>query len=82
MYQQVRLVPVYRWLFALAATLSITAFLHAAVVYASHAPTAWLLLHTVTTLGLWLFGELRRQEWKRGRVQGEMRELVAAAERR
>ncbi len=82
MYQQVREFPHHRWLFALATTLSIASVPFAASVYSTHASTAWLNLHLVTTVGLWVFGELRRQCWNRRQVQRDLTELVAAAERR
>lgn len=86
MYQQVRTVPLFKWLFALATTLGIIAVVVAGAVYSTRASTAWLLLLGMTTLGLFIVGELRRQEWERERgrrlAQSELVELVVAAEHR
>lgn len=87
MYDQARQVPgrpvpIHRWLFALAIGLTVVAVPYAAVVYAEHLPTAWLNLNMAVALGLWIFAEMRRESWKRSRIQGELSELVAAVEQR
>lgn len=80
MNNQVR--QVHRWLFGLAIVLTILAVPHAVVVYVQHQPSSIVVLHVAATVGLWLFAELRRIDWKRAQAQGDLTELVAAAERR
>lgn len=76
-----RQVPIHRWLFGFAITLTVAAVPHVALVYAGHLPTAIVNLHMITTVGLWIYAELRRQRWERVRIQGDLTELVAAVER-
>ena len=75
-------VPVHKWLFGFAIGLTVFAVPHSVVVYVQHLPGAILMLHLITTVGLWIFAELRRQWWLRREVQGDLTELVAAVERR
>lgn len=82
MNEQIRTVPAHRWLFTIAIVLTVLAIPHAVVVYVQHLPGAIVTLHVCATVGLWLFAELRRQGWERAQVQGDLVELVAAAERR
>lgn len=81
MYEQVRQVPCHRWLFGISIGLIVLAVPHAAVVMVQHLPGALFTLHAVTAGCVGVFAELRRQEWKRLRRQGELRELVAAVEK-
>lgn len=87
MHDQTR--QVHRWLFGVAIGLTVLAVPHAAVVYARHLPAALVNLHLTTTVGLYLYAELRRQyaefrrqQSERSRIQGDLTELVAAVERR
>lgn len=84
-----RQVPVHRWLFGFAIGLTVVAVPHVAWVYVQHLPGAIVVLHLTTTVGLFLYAELRRQyaeacrqREERARLRGELVELVAAVERR
>jgi len=81
-YEQVREVPCHKWLFGLAIVLSVVSLPYAVVVYVQHLPGSILLVLSTAAVVLWVLGELRRQEWKRLRRQGDLQELVAAVERR
>lgn len=80
-----RQVPVHRWLFGLAIGLTIAAVPHVAWVFSQHLPGAIVTSHLCTTVGLFLYAEMRRDSWDRSRKQskqvGELAELVAAVER-
>lgn len=77
-----RQVPIHRWLFGLAIGLTVLAVPHVAWVYSQHLPGAIVTLHMCTTVGLFLYAEMRRDSLRRTRIQGELTELVAAVERR
>jgi len=81
MFEQVR-VPVHRWLFGVAIVLTVLAVPYVMWAPAQNLPTAIVMLHLTTTVGLWLFAELRRQWWLRSQLQGDLTDLVAAVERR
>lgn len=80
--QQARSVSIHRWLFGTAITLTVAAVPHAIWVFNLALPSALLNLHLVTTVGLWLYAELRRQWTVRTEGRDTMSELVSAAERR
>lgn len=82
MIEQVRQVPVHRWLFGAGFVLMALLVPHAAVVMVERLPGALFTMHAVATGCMCVYAELRRQEWKRCRVREGLSELVAAAGRR
>jgi hypothetical protein len=72
----------YRWIYAVAVGLAVLAVPHAVVVMSERLPGAWFTLHAATALGLFVYGELRRQEWVRAQACVGLSELVSAVEER